>query len=512
MNRSWTGAVNLAAAAGVTLTALVGCDEDFGKRCGAGTLEQNGECVPESPGGTSLSCGTGTVERDGACVPTMTLSCGAGTRESGGLCVPTSTGTGLICGPGTMQEGLQCVPEDLPPEIASVEGLKAYACRSNRCSATLALDYWTRQAPLIDGTDWDTHAMVRTVTFVEVGAVQMGSSVTFDELIFRVTDDQGGSWDCKGGDPCPGLMLEAGRPVTLKLINLANNLAPHYLTAAPFYRTVAWRRVLTPDAEYKAPAFDAVGLKRGTSQLEATLSFVPIVPGTFESYCQLGVMDGARFPDIIAGAVTPNYASGHAGAGMHAKLEITDPMGLFAGHTLSQDQLIDRPAELDRDPRLASSWWSNPTLNQGRCCTDVVVDLAEPSDTEFVFEVGGERLDEAHPLVLAKDFGYKLSFRNTSATRKHYFSAPKFFETTLMRRAEDSHAYVVAPYLFEAAPLAGKQVDAYVVPTVAARFGTYCSIGVREGVHGAPDLATGHAGAGMRAPVLVTTTTTSTGT
>ncbi|MCC7386555.1 MAG: hypothetical protein IT384_32250 [Deltaproteobacteria bacterium] len=354
MNRSWAGAVHLAVAGVCTLTgvctlsALVACDEDFGKRCGPGTLEQNGECVPESPGGNSLSCGTGTVERDGACVPSMTLSCGAGTRES--------------------------------------------------------------------------------------------------------------------------------------------------------------------DAEYKAPAFDAVGLKRGAAQLEATLNFVPIVPGTFESYCQLGVMDGARFPDIIAGAVTPNYASGHAGAGMHAKLEITDPMGLFASHTLSQDQLIDRPAALDKDPRLASSWWSNPTVNQGRCCTDVVVDLAEPSDTEFVFEVGGERLDEAHPLVLAKDFGYKLSFRNTSATRKHYFSAPKFFETTIMRRAEDTHAYVVAPYLFEAAPLAGKQVDAYVVPTVAARFGTYCSIGVREGVHGAPDLATGHAGAGMRAPVLVTSTTTSTGT
>lgn len=60
-------------------------------------------CVPDG-----LRCGDGTAEPDGVCLPSDPLACGAGTAREGSTCVPETT---LSCGRSTVQVGLQCVPD-----------------------------------------------------------------------------------------------------------------------------------------------------------------------------------------------------------------------------------------------------------------------------------------------------------------------------------------------------------------------------------------------------------------
>ncbi|MEZ0314477.1 MAG: DUF4397 domain-containing protein [Myxococcota bacterium] len=106
---------------GLTIAAseLASCGDD----CGAGTVENNGECVL-----IPAECGPGTTLTDGnicvasrtgcgpftaldpvtrECVPSGSL-CGSGTSfdETANACVPT---TEVICGPGTVQQGRVCV-------------------------------------------------------------------------------------------------------------------------------------------------------------------------------------------------------------------------------------------------------------------------------------------------------------------------------------------------------------------------------------------------------------------
>lgn len=54
-----------AAVAGSAATVLSCGDTTSGLECGVGTIEQDGECVPES----TLDCGDGTIEVNGECVP-----------------------------------------------------------------------------------------------------------------------------------------------------------------------------------------------------------------------------------------------------------------------------------------------------------------------------------------------------------------------------------------------------------------------------------------------------------
>lgn len=85
----------------VVVTALASCGPS--RVCGAGTVERDGACVPES----TTECGQGTVLVDGTCVPESTTECGPGTMLDGGQCVPEPA---IECGPGTALDGGQCVP------------------------------------------------------------------------------------------------------------------------------------------------------------------------------------------------------------------------------------------------------------------------------------------------------------------------------------------------------------------------------------------------------------------
>src|SRR5688572_33266038 len=135
----------------ISATALYGCDENFGAKCGEGSVERDGVCEVETNG-----------------------------------MVPTST-SGVTCGPGTMRNGDTCIAiEDMPP-APSVESMRNFACRSNRCLGNDVVTYWTRQVQMDAGTAWADHAVSRTLTCVEVAAVP-GQTIEYEALLFRVTE------------------------------------------------------------------------------------------------------------------------------------------------------------------------------------------------------------------------------------------------------------------------------------------------------------------------------------
>jgi len=76
----------------------------FASACG-------GEAPNPSGGdaGLSLRCGAGTVEQDGECVPADTLACGVGTERQGDQCVPSpdSCGAGLVIEDGVCRQPTQ---------------------------------------------------------------------------------------------------------------------------------------------------------------------------------------------------------------------------------------------------------------------------------------------------------------------------------------------------------------------------------------------------------------------
>lgn len=84
--------------------AGAGCDAD--DRCGNGTVEVDGACVPRGGGG---ECGPGTIEQDGECVPDGSVICETGTTfdAEAGVCIPDISG----CAAGTVLIDGECVPE-----------------------------------------------------------------------------------------------------------------------------------------------------------------------------------------------------------------------------------------------------------------------------------------------------------------------------------------------------------------------------------------------------------------
>lgn len=87
-------------------------------QCGAGTVNTNGNCLPQNP----LACGAGTTAQNGTCTAAL-QTCGAGTTVQGTSCVATvqSCGAGASlqsgvcvaalqsCGTGTTAQGSSCV-------------------------------------------------------------------------------------------------------------------------------------------------------------------------------------------------------------------------------------------------------------------------------------------------------------------------------------------------------------------------------------------------------------------
>lgn len=112
------------------------CEPSSGPVCGEGTIEIDGECVPDfpeiicGPGTTEVNgecvsdvvCGDETVDVNGECVPENQLACGIGTIELAGECECV-----LSCGHGTSQVGDQCLPDSgglaCGPDTEELDGI-----------------------------------------------------------------------------------------------------------------------------------------------------------------------------------------------------------------------------------------------------------------------------------------------------------------------------------------------------------------------------------------------------
>jgi hypothetical protein len=74
---------------------------------------------------------------------------------------------------------------------------------------------------------------------------------------------------------------------------------------------------------------------------------------------------------------------------------------------------------------------------------------------------------------------------------------------SVFRAAVDIDVEVRAAYLATVTVQPAARIQVFVVPTVAREYQTYCQIGVSHASNGAPDLTTGHAGAGMHDLITV---------
>lgn len=82
------------------------------------------------------------------------------------------------------------------------------------------------------------------------------------------------------------LKLKANKPYRLVIKNTGE--ADHYYTATEFFKSVAWRKVMSSrphGGEIKAPYFTAIEVFKKGGVVE--LFFVPVKKGTFEVICTI---------------------------------------------------------------------------------------------------------------------------------------------------------------------------------------------------------------------------------
>lgn len=382
----------------------------------------------------------------------------SGRPDAGRVDAGTDAG-GVDAGPadGGADAGPADAGFDAGPEPLSAAGMRRAACLADRCRAPAAVRYWK--------DDWELFHVQRTVTLAD------------DEL--AVTDADGAP---------AALTFESGIPVTLTVVLPDDATSAHDLTAPGFFRTVAWRDVETGDGGYRAPTFDAVlpRFEPGVSHA-AVLRFVPIERGEHVAYSSTGVTDGQRYAEILTGAVAPDLDTGDAAAGLTATVSVTGPAEI----TVFQGSDPDRAAALDADPRRDADHavWDPAAV------TTIGIDSIEGIDpmtglSVFTFDWTTRELRQGvgHVLELSSRPGNDF---------QHNFTAQGLLIDAVLRRVVDSEVELRAPYVETTNVDAGALIQIWLVPTVVKDYQTYCQIGVVHADNGAPDLTTGHAGAGM---------------
>lgn len=282
----------------------------------------------------------------------------------------------------------------------------------------------------VTASEWIQSVDWTRASVVQVNMVEQGDAYAFDPA---------------------ALSFEAGKPYILRIVNPASNAEKHYFATeglGDFYQAIATRKIQTADAEYKAPHFEAVELLIGGS-LE--IYFVPVLAGTYDILCTI---------------------PGHKQLGMFGKATITGG----TGNRLDLEIATDFDGSLAADGRKSSS--------------HAVWNARSDATMQFVEEpaYGFDPTD----VSLTKGIGYKLTLDNTAAANgsKHYYTAPEFYRTVVLRKAQDTQAEIKALYFSAIELLVGRKTDLYIVPTVAGTFDTECTI-------------PGHADAGMRGTVVV---------
>lgn len=362
------------------------------------------------------------------------------------------------------------VPDGMVMPTHTPEGMRRAACLARRCSSGDAVRYWK--------DDWDDFDVELTVTFRDADAATSS---------FEITDAAGPA----------ELDFEVGVPVTLHLVAPGDGsaTAAHDFTATPFFRTVAWHEIETTDGAYRAPNFDAIlPIFEPGVEHRSTLRFIPIVEGSFQAWSSQGVAGGDAYADIVAGTSSPDFGTGDAGKGMLV------PIGVAGGFdlTLFQDRDPDRQANLDSDARRVAT---DPVWGAAAVVT-IGIDARESLDPEtgdsvFTFDWTTR--------VLAQGVGHVLELTSQPDNDfRHNFTALGLLVDSVMRRVVDSQIELRASYLATTNVEPGARIQLWVLPTLATDYQTYCQIGVVHADNGAPDLTTGHAGAGMRDTITVT--------
>lgn len=129
------------------------------------------------------------------------------------------------------------------------------SCALMASPPALAQDYITNSADIVKAANWD---QMETIT------------IELTEHDFNPKH----------------LTLKANKPYRLVIKNTGE--ADHYYTAAEFFKSVAWRKAMTPrphGGEIKAPYFSAVEAFKKTGVVE--LYFVTVKTGKFEVVCTI---------------------------------------------------------------------------------------------------------------------------------------------------------------------------------------------------------------------------------
>lgn len=245
------------------------------------------------------------------------------------------------------------------------------------------------------------------------------------------------------------LSFEAGRPYILRINNPATNAEKHYFATeglGDFYQAIATRKIETADAEYKAPYFEAVELLIGGN---LDLYFVPVVAGTYDVLCTI---------------------PGHKEGGMLGTVQITGG----AGYQLDLEVASDFEFSLTQDSRKSGS---HPVWSSAEEMPVVT------SETPYSFQ--------PPEMSLTQDTAYRITVSNPSGnSSKHYFTAPEFYRSVVIRKAQDSQAEIKPLYLNAVEVLVGGSTEMFMVPTTAGTFESLCTI-------------PGHADLGMKGSVVV---------
>ena len=270
----------------------------------------------------------------------------------------------------------------------------------------------TRAAPATPAAMAAEEYVANAAEFVEAANWEEMQEVTVELNEFSFTPSE--------------LTFEAGMPYELTIRNVGQE--KHYFTAHEFYRAIATRKAETAQSEVKVPYFTAIEVYPGQ---EVELYFIPVLPGTFELFCEI---------------------EGHADAGMVGTITVTGetptaPAPVMA--TVAEGDWVQDGAD-----RVASADW----------------DAMETVSVEL-----GEYFFEPNVITLQVDQPYKLELKTTGEL-KHEFTADAFYRSVAFRKAQDASGEYKGPRPSEIEVFAGQQTDLYLIPTEVGEYELVCEI------------------------------------
>ena len=240
------------------------------------------------------------------------------------------------------------------------------------------------------------------------------------------------------------ITMEAGKPYIVTLTNIG--AVKHEFTASEFFRTVATRKAETAQSEVKVPFFTEIEVFAGET---VDLYLIPLIAGTYDLKCEI---------------------EGHFEAGMFGTITVTGETP--ASPAIQLADVASGPWVQDGPDLIAAADWD--------AAGKMTIELSE-----FAFSPKDFTLEAGKPYILTVV---------TVGDVKHEFTASEFFPTIAFRKAQDESGEFKSTTPHEIEVLPGKQIEIYLIPTVAGTYDLKCEI-------------EGHFEAGMFGTITVTPAT-----